>query len=64
MHLQSAPGTELTTCPLALLRPDVVVECGAVAIVSSGGRLHAFEAQCPHGAASLGEGSVRRGVLT
>lgn len=37
---------------------------GPVALVRDGDVVRAFEAQCPHGAVDLVEGTVRRGVIT
>lgn len=63
--VQAPDSLELARCPLAALRQEgAVVGSGSVAVVRQGRRVHAFEAQCPHGAASLIDAPVRRGVVS
>lgn len=51
-------------CPLLALRQDGGRWSDAgVAVVRSGGRLYAFEAQCPHGGVSLADAPVSRGAI-
>ena len=62
--VQAEVAEVVAGCPLLALRDDG--DCWSddeVAVVRSRGRLHAFEAQCPHGSASLVGAPVVRGAV-